>query len=75
MDKFYRIWEFYDAPGEYQKLSEHGGDEDFVVELPEGVTPNDVRYPIEMMIERMTVCDAQWRQAENGRWIVITAHS
>jgi hypothetical protein len=75
MAKVYRIWEFEDAPEEYRKLSEHGGDEDFIVELPEGITQDDVRYRVEMMIERLTVCDAQWRRAENGRWIVITAHA
>jgi len=75
MEKFYRIWRFADAPEEYRKLSEHGGDEDFVIELPAEMTPEKVPYPVEMAVERMTVCDAHWCKSENGRWIVITAHA
>lgn len=32
------IWEFYDAPGELRSLSNHGGDEDWLALLPEGMT-------------------------------------
>lgn len=29
-----QVWRFDDAPSEYQKLSQNGGDEDFVVFVP-----------------------------------------
>lgn len=29
-----KIWRFRDAPEEYRELSEHGGDEDFVMLVP-----------------------------------------
>lgn len=39
MDAYIKIWEFYDAPGELQDLSEHGGDEDWVMLVPAGRLP------------------------------------
>jgi hypothetical protein len=35
--KTIRVWRFEDAPPEYQKLSTHGGDEDWVAHIPVGV--------------------------------------
>lgn len=32
-----KIWRFYDAPMKYQNLSEHGGDEDWVAEVPKKI--------------------------------------
>lgn len=29
-----KIWSFYDAPAEYKRLSNHGGDEDIVILVP-----------------------------------------
>lgn len=32
-----RVWRFSDAPEEFQRLSEHGGDEDWVALVPEHI--------------------------------------
>lgn len=32
-----KIWEFHEAPAEFKAMSEHGGDEDGVVFVPDGV--------------------------------------
>ena len=29
-----KVWRFYDAPKKYQKLSTHGGDEDWLAFIP-----------------------------------------
>jgi hypothetical protein len=34
--RYIKIWEFYDAPESYQRLSDHGGDEDWLALIPEG---------------------------------------
>lgn len=31
------VWRFDDAPAAYKKLSDHGGDEDWVVFIPAGI--------------------------------------
>ncbi len=31
---YIKIWHFKDAPKEFQELSPHGGDEDFVAHIP-----------------------------------------
>jgi hypothetical protein len=35
MNKTILVWRFEDAPKEYQELSDHGGDEDWVAFVPE----------------------------------------
>lgn len=30
------VWSFYDAPEEFQRLSEHGGEEDWLAFVPSG---------------------------------------
>jgi hypothetical protein len=34
MDKTIRVWRWEDAPEKYRRLSEHGGDEDWVAFVP-----------------------------------------
>jgi len=34
MENYIKIWRFEDAPKEYQDLSEHGGDEDYIAYIP-----------------------------------------
>jgi hypothetical protein len=34
MNEPIKIWKFYEAPKEWQDLSPHGGDEDWVAEIP-----------------------------------------
>lgn len=36
-DKTILVWQWDDAPEAYQELSEHGGDEDWVVFVPQAV--------------------------------------
>jgi len=35
--KLIKIWRFWDAPEEYRKLSNHGGDEDWVAFVPDSL--------------------------------------
>ena len=34
-ERMIKVWRFYDAPVEYQELSPHGGDEDWLAFIPE----------------------------------------
>lgn len=34
--RFLKIWKFENAPEEYKKLSQNGGDEDWIVFMPDG---------------------------------------
>ena len=40
-NKMIKVWAFYDAPEEYQKLSTNGGDEDWVALVPKGMDRPD----------------------------------
>ena len=35
-DRAIYVWSFYDAPAFLQRMSEHGGDEDWIVVMPSG---------------------------------------
>jgi hypothetical protein len=66
IDNFCKIWAFADAPFEYQELSQHGGDEDWIIFAPNGF---DANY----LVDRLTVCDSQEYPVDGGT-IYITAH-
>jgi hypothetical protein len=40
MNKAIIVWRFEDAPLEYQRLSEEGGDEDWIVFIPDSLPGN-----------------------------------
>lgn len=42
-----KVWQFFEAPEDLRKLSEHGGDEDWLVLVPASMAEGDI-YWIEM---------------------------
>ncbi len=67
------VWRFYDAPEEYQKLSGHGGDEDWIVRAP-AVR----RTEFEWLCETLEVCDYQTEEIiedDTEMLIGITSHA
>jgi hypothetical protein len=64
------VWAFDDAPVKYQEMSDHGGDEDWIVFLPYDSADLSVA---ERIVERLTVCDCD-RYNVDGGVIWITAH-
>ena len=66
-----KVWSFYDAPEEYQKLSGHGGDEDWLALLPPGI-----EQPL--WAESGTsfgVCDVSSHPLPSGQTVLIGAHA
>lgn len=64
---FCKLWAFYDAPIEYQDLSQHGGDEDWVIFAPTG-------FEAGYLVDQLTVCDYQEYPIYGGI-LYITAHA
>lgn len=67
-----KVYPFHKAPQRYQNLSQHGGDEDFVV-IGE---PTD--FSLDNVADNLTVCDNQvYDIEEDGKNIrvYITAHA
>lgn len=63
-----KIYSFDKAPKEYQDLSNHGGDEDYIIVFEENL------YFDEYIIERLTICN--YEKCEfGGKTIYITAHA
>ena len=67
VDIFCKLWIFSDAPMVYKELSQHGGDEDWVIFAPTGF---DAGY----LVDRLTVCDYQEYPIDGGI-VYITAHA
>lgn len=66
------VWRFEDAPEEFRKLSQHGGDEDYLAVMPadyNGYTPMWLEYG------SFGVCDIEQHILEDGRRVFIGAHS
>lgn len=68
-----RVWPFYDAPEEYQKLTPHGGDEDWLA-----VIPASYKGPRPMWMDDGTAfgcCDVSEHALPDGSRVFIGAHS
>jgi hypothetical protein len=71
-DNLLRVWSFYDAPAALRDLSEHGGDEDWVLLIP----PQYSRYVSWAEGgQRFGPCDVSEHQLPNGWEVRIGAHS
>lgn len=81
------VWLWHDAPPWFQRLSEHGGDEDFVIYVPpelcirlEGddklIPDETVRVLVDRIAGPLWETDEHtWHQLANGGLVVITAHA
>lgn len=65
-----RVWRFDDAPAKYQRLSGHGGDEDWLAFVPDGQ-----ETPLWMDAGTPFGCYKASRRAVKGGWVVIGAHA
>ena len=72
------VYQFDDAPVEYQKLSTNGGDEDEVIVIPKGVQGNTADDLLPLGISLMT----DWGDrvsddvmTPNGDRVIITCHA
>lgn len=77
------FWEFYDAPKSYQGLSGFGGDEEWLIRIPEqfigSLPPSHDGWPdlpsnVERLIIRTTdTTEIEWHELEDGDWVAITS--
>lgn len=67
------IWRFDDAPQEWRELSQHGGDEDYIVLMDTLLA--DTSWIGEVVVERVTVCNRERYDLPGGQTIFITAHA
>lgn len=73
-----KIWEFEDAPEEYQAMTKHGGDEDYVALLPKEY--EGVYHPILDAIRAdggswFSVCGSDKYKLDSGDTLLISAHA
>lgn len=69
-----KVWRFYDAPELLQKLSNHGGDEDWLAVVPPNYSDVDVDF---MFAEgsRFGCCSVSIQPLADGTTIYIGAHA
>lgn len=67
-----RLWRWADAPEKYRRLSQHGGDEDYVAYIPNEL--QDVAYHLDSG-SWFGVCDVQLVEQTNGSLVLIGAHA
>jgi len=71
-DKAIQMWWFFDAPKEYRDLSGHGGDEDYLAFVPDGV---DTPWWMDDVYQGgWAVCDVECHIVSGGT-VYITAHA
>lgn len=75
------VWPWGAAPAEYETLSGHGGDEDWVVHVPKAVRPNYLPANLEDVVngDETSYCNG-WghvdrHELDNGDVVVIFAHA
>lgn len=70
-----RVWRFEDAPEKLQSLSEHGGDEDWLAEIPPCLTRERIAWT--RVGSDFGVCDVSEHTHPTKRgWLVkIGAHA
>lgn len=66
------VWRFHDAPEEYRKLSEHGGDEDWLALVP---TPLANAWIAWLEPGPFGICDVSRHPLADGRVVCIGAHA
>ena len=73
MWKAIKVWRWEDAPRKYRRLSEHGGDEDWVALLPAGAS--DWYIPWLEDGTSFGCCDVSRHPLPDGREVRIGAHA
>jgi hypothetical protein len=67
------VWRFYDAPEEYRKLSDNGGDEDWLALVPPGYEDEYIGWLDSG--RGFGACEVSMHKLENGYTVYIGAHS
>lgn len=66
-----KVWRFHEAPEEYRRLSQHGGDEDWLALVPDSMAQEYIRW-----IEECNFDNSVSRETlPSGEVVVIGAHA
>jgi hypothetical protein len=69
-----KVWPFDHAPKKYQKLSNNGGDEDWVILIPKDYIKRNGCCPY--WVEELDTCRRpQYNSLPNGDMLVIGSHA
>lgn len=68
------VWRFHDAPQEFQDLSRHGGDEDWLAVVPASMVGDYIPW-LEEGRGGFGVCDVEEHRLADGRAVFIGAHA
>lgn len=68
------VWRFEDAPEEYRKMSNNGGDEDWLAVVPPSFL-KELWIPWLQEGSPFGVCDVQIYTLETGHQVYIGSHS
>ena len=69
-----KLWAFNDAPRELRDLSENGGDEDWVAEVPPSIAASFQDRELPYWISRLSN-DTQRFNMDDGSIIIIGSHA
>lgn len=72
-ERMIRAWAFEDAPEEFKKLSDHGGDEDWVAHIPKAISGDFINW-----MEEGTAfgcCRVSEHKLPDGSIVRIGAHA
>jgi len=67
------VWRYYDAPTEWQELSEHGGDEDWLAVVPARMADDYIGWLGEG--GPFGCCSVSRHELADGRLVFIGAHA
>lgn len=68
------VWAFDKAPPELRALSEHGGDEDWLVYVPAGLKGFEPEWP-PAWLENLACCCVDVHRLDDGALVYIGAHA
>lgn len=71
-DRTIKVWRFEDAPEEYRKLSEHGGDEDWLAFVPGSLSREYIGWM--QPGSSFGICDVSEHDVDGGI-VFIGAHA
>jgi hypothetical protein len=71
-----KVWAFEDAPKELQALSQHGGDEDWLILIPASYKQVMLQYGLPTWMLGTDSCNEPSEHVlENGDHVIIGAHA
>lgn len=75
MPRMIKVWRFEDAPEEYRKLSENGGDEDWLALIPAEMSNEYIGWCDPVIGTDFGCCDISDYKLPDGSLVRIGSHA